>query len=155
MKFLQLCAFALILLTIAGCASPQPTVSPLIVTSPLDKHGASPLATPGALPQGPRFTLTLPVKVGDTVLRGTGKAGVPVRVVNVTQSASELGSGTIGADGKFEIRLNQPLVAGERIGLMLGDLGGTRLQNTDFLAGPGYQDIPLIGIVFTSTLVSP
>ena len=58
-------------------------------------------------------------------------------------------------DGKFEIRLNQPLVAGERVGLMQGDLSGTPFQKTDFLSGPGYQDIPLIGIVFTSTLVGP
>jgi len=155
MKSLRLYVFALVLLTIAGCALPQPTVSPLVVTSPLNALSASPLVTPAALPQGPRFTITLPVKAGDTVLRGAGKAGVPVRVVNVTQSASELGNGKIGANGKFEIRLSQPLVAGERVGLMLGDLGGTSFQKTDFLSGPGYQDIPLIGTVFTTTLISP
>ena len=68
MKSLQLCVFALVLLTIAGCALPQPTVSPLVVTSPLNASSASPLVTPAALPQGPRFTITLPVKAGDTVL---------------------------------------------------------------------------------------
>jgi hypothetical protein len=45
--------------------------------------------------------------------------------------------------------------AGERLGLMLGDLAGTNLQADDFVRGPGYRDIPFIGVVFTTTMVVP
>lgn len=87
-------------------------------------------------------------------MRGTGEPGVPLRVVNVTQMASELGQGTVDPDGTFEISLTQSLTSGERVGLMIGELEGTDFQKEDFLTGPGYQDIPLIGVVFTTTLVT-
>jgi hypothetical protein len=144
-----------LVLAVSGCKSPQPEVSPLVETSPvgLSSQSPSPLPTASAFPEGPRFTISLPVKAGDTVVRGTGGPDVPLAVVNITQMASELGQGKVGPDGEFEIHLGQPLVAGERIGLMLGDLAGTSFQVSDFQRGPDYVDMPFIGVVFTSTLI--
>lgn len=79
---------------------------------------------------------------------------MPLRVVNITQMAAELGQGKVGPDGNFEIRLSKGLPADERIGLMLGDLAGTFFQPEQFLSGPGYQDMTFIGVVFTTTYVS-
>jgi len=138
---------------VLSCTSPVPMPTASSLASPVGLDEESPL-DPATLPQGPLFTISLPLKAGDLVAQGTGEAGVPLRVVNVTQMASTLGQGTIGPDGKFEIRLAQPLVQGDRIGLMIGDLTGTRFQPTDFLSGPGYWDMPYIGVVFTSTLVT-
>ena len=159
-KLRQSLLFAVVLvLVVSGCKEkpqPQPSESPLVQTSPLALPSQqSPLAIPPPLPEGPLFTINTAVSVGDTVVRGTGGPGVPLRVVNVTQYASELGQGKVGPDGEYEIELSQGLRAGERMGLMLGDLAGTNLQADDFGHGPGYRDVPLIGVVFTSTLVVP
>jgi hypothetical protein len=67
--------------------------------------------------------------------------------------ASELGQGKVGPDGNYEIQLAKSLPAGEQVGLMLGDLAGTSFRTEQFLHGPGYRDVPFIGIVFTTTLV--
>jgi hypothetical protein len=146
---------AMMALVISGCESPEPapTVSPLTMTSPMELASQSPLPTVSSLPEGPRFTIDLPAKAGETVVRGTGGPDVPLAVVNITQMAFELGQGKVGPDGTFEIYLGQSLVAGERVGLMLGDLAGTGFDMSDFQRGPGYVDMPFIGVVFTSTLV--
>jgi hypothetical protein len=154
-KTMLLFATAAVLIVL-GCSSPRPEESPLMVTSPVEPLIQSPLSVgTAAVPGGPRFTLDLPLKAGDTTVRGTGMPGVPLRVVNVTQMASELGRGIVESDGSFEIQLVEGLPPQERIGLMLGDLGDSAFQKTDFIAGPGYTDIPYIGVVFTSTLTSP
>jgi len=150
----RLVYIAFIASIVSGCALPNPTVSPITGPSPINLPNQSPLPT-AALTMGPLFTISLPVRAKDTVVRGTGGPGVPLRVVNLTQMATELGQGTVGPDGKFEIKIPQGLPKDERIGLMLGDLSGTRFQATDFLGGPGYVDTPYIGTVFTSTLVLP
>ena len=133
-----------------ACSSPAPTASPL-----LSRVAESPVPT-FVLPEGPAFAFTLPLKAGDTAVSGiTGRAGVPVRVVSVTDMAALLGQGVIGPDGTLEVLLNRPLNEGERVGLMIGDLTGTSYAAEEFLRGPGYQDTPFIGIVFASTLVEP
>jgi hypothetical protein len=142
-------------LIFAGCGTPQPTASPLdspVAVAPLVAD--SPL-NPNTLPEGPVFTVELPLKSGDMIVRGTGRASVPLRVVSVTQMASTLGNGVVGSDGRFQINVAPPLVEGERVGLMIGDLTGTPFTSIDFLRGPGYSDLPFIGVVFTSTLVIP
>lgn len=105
------------------------------------------------LPQGPAFTFTLPIKASDTEVTGKGPAGVPIKLVNVARSAEMIGETTIDASGAFKISVPAKLIAGDRIALMLGNTAGTKFNANDFLSGPGYQDYPLVGILFTSTVV--
>ncbi len=104
-------------------------------------------------PEGPEFTITTPLLVGDMLIEGTGPAGVPIRVIDITFLGQTLGTGTIDQDGAFSVRLGVALEAGHSIGIQLGDLAGTNLNARDFVRGPGYQDIPQIGTIFVQATV--
>jgi hypothetical protein len=103
--------------------------------------------------QGPEFKLNLPVRASDAQVTGTGPAGVPIKLVNVTRSGELIGETTIGTDGAFSISIPSKLIAGDRIALMLGNTTGTNVDPNDFISGPGYQDYPLVGIMFASAVV--
>ncbi len=49
------------------------------------------------------FKLERPILTGATEVRGTGPAGVPVFLADVTFMGESLGTGTIGSDGKFAV----------------------------------------------------
>ena len=108
---------------------------------------------PAPSAQGPRFTLDEPVKVSDVQVTGKGPADVPIKLIDMTRSSELLGEATIGSDGVFTIKVSSKLVAGDRIALMLGNTAGTKFNPGDFISGPGYQDYPLIGVTFASTVV--
>ena len=108
---------------------------------------------PSPSPQGPQFTLNTPVRVSDAQVTGKGPAGVPIKLVNVARSAELIGETTIGTDGVFTVKVPAKLIAGDRLALMLGNTAGTKFDPNDFLRGPGYQDYPLVGIPFASTVV--
>jgi hypothetical protein len=108
---------------------------------------------PSPLAQGPEFTLNTPVRTSDAQVTGKGPAGVPVKLVNVARSAEVIGETTIGNDGVFTVNVPSKLIAGDRIALMLGNTAGTKFNPNDFISGPGYQDYPLVGIMFASTVV--
>lgn len=105
------------------------------------------------LPQGPPFTIDSPVTAAEGVVSGSGPAGVPIRIVNITRGAEDIATTTIGADGRFRATVAGRVSPGDRIGIMLGDVRGTQFKREDFLSGPGYQDIPFIGVIFASILV--
>ncbi len=121
-------------------ASPLPTVDP---------YPAPPYSN---LPEGPQFTIDQPVRLSQGRVTGTGPAGVPIRIVNITRGASQIAAVTIGSDGIFSAPL-QDTFAGDRIAIMLGDLSGTSFDRNQFLRGPGYEDWPLVGVLFASALV--
>ncbi|MCS6839957.1 MAG: hypothetical protein RMJ54_14340 [Roseiflexaceae bacterium] len=104
-------------------------------------------------PQGPPFTIDGPVTAAGGVITGSGPAGVPIRIVNITRGAEDIATTTIGPDGRFRATIAGRVSPGDRIGIMLGDTRGTQFKREDFLSGPGYQDIPFIGVVFASILV--
>lgn len=104
------------------------------------------------LPEGPQFTITQPVRLSTGQISGTGPAGVPIRIVNITRGAIEIAAVTIGADGTFSAPLKEAFV-GDRLAIMLGDTSGTGLDRNQFIRGPGYEDWPLIGILFASAIV--
>ncbi len=104
------------------------------------------------LPEGPQFTINQPVRLSNGQVTGTGPAGIPIRIVNITRGAIELATVTIGADGTFSAPLRETFV-GDRIAIMLGDISGTGLDRNQFIRGPGYEDWPLIGILFASAIV--
>ena len=156
-KFIYLMLCVMVVLA-SSCVSqpPQPTSSPL--ESPLPAVSApanSPIPTPvGAV----KFQIDRPVKIGATVVTGQGPAGVPISIVNVTDMGSELGVGVIGADSRFSITV-QPLLGSTRIGLGLGDLGGTNLNAEDFNAdaykGSEALVVPMVGYFQDTALVQP
>ncbi len=127
----------------AGTPAPYPAATkPPIVSSGYPPPTVSPV-------QGPAFQITTPVRAADTKITGTGPAGIEVRVVDLTQSGVLLGTTKIKSDGTFEATLTAPLMPGNRVALMLG----LAEDRSKFLSGPGYQDYPLIGIVFATAPV--
>jgi len=110
-------------------------------------------AYPSPLAQGPQFTFDTPVSASDAQVTGKGPAGVPVKLINMARSSEVIGETTIGDDGVFIVKVPTKLIAGDRIALMLGNTAGTNVDPSKFISGPGYQDYPLIGVTFTSTVV--
>jgi hypothetical protein len=108
---------------------------------------------PSPLTQGPQFTLNTPVRAADTQVTGKGPAGVPIKLVNVARSAEVISETTIGSDGVFSVDVSSKLIAGDRIALMLGNTAGTKFNPNDFISGPGYEDYPLVGVLFVSAVV--
>lgn len=106
---------------------------------------------PGQL--GPEFAIDTPLVVGGTLVAGTGPAGLPIRVIDITTLGETLGTSVIGDDGTFRTQLGSPLKIGHSIGLQIGALEGTTWNYNDFLRGPGYQDIPLVGTIFAQAIV--
>jgi len=98
--------------------------------------------------QGPEFHINLPVSTGDQSVTGTGPAGVPIILIDVSDVGIPLGETTIEDDGTFTFTLDQLLQSGHMIGLQLGDIEGTGLEQSDFLYSETYYERPLIGILF-------
>jgi len=107
------------------------------------------------LTQGPKFTINTPVKASDTQVAGSGPAGVPIKLIDMTDNGDTLAEAAIGNDGTFSLDVSGKLVAGNRIGLVLGEIAGTGFDRNNFISGPGYMDAPFIGIVFVSIEVEP
>lgn len=131
---------------LGACRTPTPTVSPL--PSPLNTPSSfiSPL-TPPEVRQGPVFTIDQPVLAGETKIAGSGPAGVPIILIDVTEGGRQLATVTIGEDGRFVFRLSEGLPNGHSVGLQVGELTGTPFKYEDFLYSDTYYDRPLIGIL--------
>jgi hypothetical protein len=59
-----------------------------------------------------------------------------------------LGETIIDERGNFQFDLEQPLQSGHSIGIQLGDITGTELNESDFLYSDTYYERPFIGILF-------
>lgn len=103
--------------------------------------------------QGPKFTIDEPVTADAKVVTGTGPAGVPIRLVDVSLMGQELALITIGEDGKFTFELEEDLVPGHSIGLMIGDLSETDFNYDEFMYSDEYYDKPMVGTVFYIAIV--
>ena len=104
-------------------------------------------------PQGPEFIISVPVQAGDLTVTGSGPAEVPLRLVSVSEVGRVLAETVIDGSGVFTFNLDEPLEVGLTIGLMLGDLSGTDLNESDFLYSDTYYPRPLIGILFDMVVV--
>lgn len=129
---------------VLGSCSPQSTTSPLATTESF----ISPLPPTSEVKQGPVFTIDKPVLTGATEVTGSGPAGVPIRLVDVTEVGLELATTTIDENGRFVFRLAEGLPAGHSVGLQIGDLTGTPFSEEDFLYSDTYYDRPYIGVLF-------
>lgn len=141
-------------LLLSACVTPPPgpfpTDSPLPAVSPL----TSPL--PAAAVSATPFQIERPLIAGATEVRGTGPAGVPVFIADVTFMGEPLGVGTIGPDGKFVVSV-PALPDTHRIGLALGVLDGTQWKAEDFYRpeffGKDSMQAPQVGFFHDTVLV--
>jgi hypothetical protein len=114
--------------------------------------GGYPAPAPTLQP-GPDFTLNTPVKAADAEVSGSGPPGVPIKLIDISNSGETIAENTIGSDGTFKFDVSGKLVAGNSIALKLGSVEGTGLDPNSFLSGPGYSDMPFVGTIFDSTVV--
>jgi hypothetical protein len=104
-------------------------------------------------PIGPDFSINTPLNAGDTIVTGTGPAGVPLNLIDATEAGKLLGTTIINKDGTFQFDLVQGLPMKHQIGIQLGDLTGTDLKASDFVYNDSYYVRPLIGIMFDMVVV--
>jgi hypothetical protein len=104
-------------------------------------------------PQGPEFIIDRPVKATDSAVSGIGPAGVPIKLIDVSEVGVVLAETTINADGTFTFTLQDPLQSGHSIGLQLGDVENTDFNPDDFLYSDTYYERPLVGILFDLLVV--
>ncbi len=146
---------------ISSCRGPEPTdsPSPLPIPSP---EADSPIATPPeAVDDAPAsqivaFQLDKPLREGDTRVTGTGPAGAPIRLEDVTFAGRFIAAGQIDDDNTFELVLSEPLEAAHRVGLTV-DVAGTSWTIEDFQSpefnGDGALQVPQIGFYFDTAMV--
>lgn len=146
----------------APVAPPSPTSGqyppPATATVlPLEAYPSPQTPTPetSRIPIVP-FVLERPLNAGDTVIRGTGPANIPILVVDIFLMGEELGEGIIDAEGNFEVTV-PALESGHWIGVAVNDLSETDLEFEDFYArgfrGPGAEQVPQVGFVYDSEFV--
>jgi hypothetical protein len=110
------------------------------------------VVNPNAVP----FRINKPVIEGTTEVSGTGPAGVPIILVDVTQMGLTLAEGEIKEDGTWV--LTTPVLAkGQRLGLSYNELPGSKWTAKDF-QGSGFngdepRTIPLVGYFYDTALV--
>jgi hypothetical protein len=156
-RFLLAIALATLATLISGCTLASPTAGPAIPDPPaVVGDPMPPTATPPPGPAVTPFTLTRPIRPGDTVVRGTGPAGVPIMLVDVTFMGQPLAQTVIGADGTFDVTV-QPLGGNHRLGLMLGELAGTPWTDSSFrdsgYKGQEAMQVPQVGFLYDTVLV--
>ena len=158
---------------LAGCAAPvSPTLVPSAVTAyPAAGGAAKPTSLPAStesaypvdaapvspLPEGVKpLTIVKPVVAGATQVTGTGPAGVPIVLQDVTFMGANLSVTVVREDGTFVFEL-PPLERGHRIGVALGVLEGTRWKAEDF-ESPAYRgtepmQVPSVGFYYDTAMV--
>jgi len=97
---------------------------------------------------GPDFNINEPVKAGNTIVTGTGPAGVPIQLINISEIDVVLGETNINDVGTFMFELDKPLVINHSIGIKLGNISNTSLKEEDFLYNDNYYERPFIGVLF-------
>lgn len=154
-KLLKLLFLVGLVLTLVGCGESAPTASESPLESPLDTTQSS-LPTPSV--DVVQFQLDKPITAGTTRVTGSGPAGVPIILADITFGGPILTTGRIDSDGRFELELGNPLEARHRIGIALGDLRGTGWQPDDFsnesFHGDEARTVPQIGFFFDTCIVS-
>ena len=102
------------------------------------------------------FRINRPVLNGATSVTGTGMPGVPLMLVNVTNIGEVIAETTIKDDGTYLFEI-QPLIAGTRIGLMIGNLDNTPWSLSDFynagFNGEEASNLPNVGFLYDSYMV--
>jgi hypothetical protein len=166
---------ALLLLAACQSAVPQPSTSPTpegaaAYPPPRQPVVAGPYPAPPVVenlpyppprtdeidPNAVPFQLDKPLVEGATQISGSGPAGVPIAIFNVTLMREYIAETRIGADGRFSVQV-PALTKGYRIGLALGALDGTEWTEESF-QNKGYfgveaRTIPMVGFFYDTAQV--
>ncbi len=132
--------------------------TPEAYPAPADDLTTNPYPSPEEIPSGIiPFAFDKPVSDGDTIISGTGPAGVPIEVVNVTLMRLVLAQGIIEDDNTFTFELREPLEKGYRLGIALAELAGTEWTKDEFankfFNGSQAMNVPTVGFFFDTALV--
>ncbi|WP_039792393.1 Ig-like domain-containing protein, partial [Pseudomonas agarici] len=90
-------------------------------------------APPPVTPPGPASELS--VSSAGTVLSGKGQGGTTVTVKDA--AGNVIGTGTVGADGNFQVNLGTPQTNGETLQVVLKDASGNESTPATVVAGGG------------------
>ena len=102
---------------------------------------------------GPEFRIDEPVRENDTLVTGDGPAGVPIELIDLSEIDLVLGKTVITKNGDFTFELDKPLKGNHIIGIKLGDISRTDLNENDFIYSESYFDRPYVGIIFDLVIV--
>lgn len=131
-----------------------PPLRPLKPTTKIDTY-PEPVSSQ-IIAGGPPFELNRPIIEGTSLIEGSGPAGVPILIVDVTMMGEVLGQGVIDSTGEFAIE-TIPVELGHRIGIMLGILEGTQWQPESFQSngyfGKQALTVPMVGFLYDTTMV--
>ena len=132
--------------------------TPQAYPAPIDSNQVAPYPLPENIPSDIiPFTFEKPLLSGDKKVNGTGPAGVPIEVVDVTLMRKVLARGIIESDNTFSIDLNLSLEKGHRIGIALAELAGTEWDEEQFTSpfynGNEAMNVPTVGFFFDTAMV--
>jgi hypothetical protein len=134
--------FALLLVTGSCTNRPETPISPLSSQSVLE----SPPSTPES-PAVPPLRFDEPLMEGATEVTGTGPAGVPILIVDVSLN-TEIGRGEVGPEGRFRVEVNPSLVYPNLIGVMLDESRSSPYTKEEIPCVERCRDQPLVGLLF-------
>src|SRR5450432_136779 len=130
-------------LCLAACSTPKPVPGATSTAAGYPAvQGTQPLY-PGVAPEPTLrgdeipFHIAKPIMAGATTVSGTGPAGAPIVLEDVSFMGAVLGQTKVGPDGKFQFAV-QPVASGDRLGVTLGDVTGTQFTQDQFYS-PGYR----------------
>ena len=126
--------------------------------APIEYLTINPYPSPEEIPSGIiPFTFDKPISDGDTIISGTGPAGVPIEIVNVTLMRQLLVQGIIEDDNTFSFELSEPLEKSHRLGIALAELAGTQWTEEEFANkfynGSQAMNVPTVGFFFDTAMV--
>lgn len=131
---------------------------PVIPPTPIVDSYPSIVEEPDAYPppsveydESKRFTINEPLVVGEVMISGQGPANVAIKIINVSYVGEVLGFGTTDSNGNFSITSSTPFEANHIIGIQLAD---QNLED-DFRDGPGYTNMPMIGLILDTAVIQP
>ncbi len=128
---------------------PPPQSGVLLTDSYPSSQNINAYPVPRVVDESKRFTIQGPLHPGDTIVRGMGPPDVPIKIISISYVGEPLGFGSTNPDGTFNIEISPPLESNHVIAIQLSD----ESLKSDFLDGPGYTDIPMIGLVLTTSVV--
>lgn len=165
------------LLFLVGACTPSPSPTPTVppptanaYPAPGDTPLAQPPGAPYPYPLGPStsaeptrdpshipFRLNKPLTAGATQVTGTGPAGVPLSLQDVTFMGTLLAQTVIKPDNTFVFQLAAPLEAKHRLGIMVDNLAGTKFKPEDFYSpdylGDESMQLPQVGFYYDTAMV--
>jgi hypothetical protein len=103
------------------------------------------------------FRLNKPISAVATTVTGTGPAGVPILLVDITLNGEILAKTTIGSDGQFTFTIEKTLISGNLIGIALSDLHLTKWVQANFsnegFFGDAAKLVPMVGFFYDTAQV--